>query len=146
MICESEKLSPSRSAWICINQVWPEASSIMRALSGARYTDIRLYTLWIKIGTNQRALGEHSHYWTRLCFRCVLNGTCIYVHKFSMLHINWWTLKGNRTTADRSLRRVTVERHGITFFHLRTRGLGLKYDPTDKENNLLYRGGHIKSI
>ena len=22
-ICESEKLSPSRSAWICINQVWP---------------------------------------------------------------------------------------------------------------------------
>ena len=43
----------------------PEASSIMRALSGARCTDVRLYTLWIKIGTNQRALGEHSHYWTR---------------------------------------------------------------------------------
>ena len=39
----------------------------MRALSGARYTGVRLYTLWIKIGTNQRALGEHSHYWTRLC-------------------------------------------------------------------------------
>ena len=44
----------------------PEASSIMRALSGARCTDVRLYTLWMKIGTNQRALGEHSHYWTRL--------------------------------------------------------------------------------
>ena len=40
----------------------------MRALSGARCTDVRLYTLWIKIGTNQRALGEHSHYWTRLRF------------------------------------------------------------------------------
>ena len=44
----------------------PEASSIMRALSGARCTGVRLYTLWIKIGTSQRALGEHSHYWTRL--------------------------------------------------------------------------------
>ena len=44
----------------------PEASSIMRTLSGARYTDVRLYTLWIKIGTNQRALGEHWHNWTRL--------------------------------------------------------------------------------
>ena len=39
-----------------------EASSIMRALSGARCTGVRLYTLCIKIGTNQRALGEHSHY------------------------------------------------------------------------------------
>ena len=50
--------------------IWalPEASSIMRALSGARCTDVRLYTLWIKIGTNQRALGERSHYWTRLCW------------------------------------------------------------------------------
>ena len=47
----------------------PEASSIMRALSGARCTDARLYTLWIKIGTNQRALGERSHYWTRLWAR-----------------------------------------------------------------------------
>ena len=44
------------------NPVKSEASSIMRALSGARFTDVRLYTLWIKIGTNQRALGEHSHY------------------------------------------------------------------------------------
>ena len=42
--------------------VIPEASSIMRALSGARFTGVRLYTLCIKIGTNQRALGEHSHY------------------------------------------------------------------------------------
>ena len=39
----------------------PEASSIMRALSGARCTDVRFYTLRIKIGTNQRALGEHPH-------------------------------------------------------------------------------------
>ena len=39
-----------------------EASSIMRALSSARCTDVRLYTLRIKIGTNQRALGELSHY------------------------------------------------------------------------------------
>ena len=44
----------------------PEASSTIRALSGARFTDARLYTLWIKIGTNQRALGEHSHCWTHL--------------------------------------------------------------------------------
>ena len=42
-------------------RVKPEASTIMRALSGARCTDARLYTLGIKIGTNQRALGEHSH-------------------------------------------------------------------------------------
>ena len=38
-----------------------EASSTMRALSSARCTDARLYTLRIKIGTNQRALGELSH-------------------------------------------------------------------------------------
>ena len=44
----------------------PDASSTMRALSSARCTDVRLYTLRIKIGTNQRALGELSHYWTRL--------------------------------------------------------------------------------
>ena len=43
-----------------------EASSIMRELSGARCTVVRLYTLRIKIGTNQRVLGEHSHCWTRL--------------------------------------------------------------------------------
>ena len=63
-------------AWI-IGQfdqyVRSEASSIMRALSGARCTGVRLYTLWIKIGTNQRALGEHSHYWTRLWSRSFLN-------------------------------------------------------------------------
>ena len=40
----------------------PESSSTMQALSSARYTDARLYTLRIKIGTNQRALGELSHY------------------------------------------------------------------------------------
>ena len=39
-----------------------EASSTMRALSSARFTDVRLYILRIKIGTNQRALGELSHY------------------------------------------------------------------------------------
>ena len=38
-----------------------EASSTMRALSSARCTGVRLYTLRIKIGTNQRALGELSH-------------------------------------------------------------------------------------
>ena len=37
-----------------------EASSTMRALSSARCTDVRLYTLRIKIDTNQRALGELS--------------------------------------------------------------------------------------
>ena len=40
----------------------PEASSTIRALSSARFTDVRLYTLRIKIGTNQRALGELSHH------------------------------------------------------------------------------------
>ena len=40
----------------------PEAaSSTMRALSGARCTGVKLYKLLIKIGTNQRALGELSH-------------------------------------------------------------------------------------
>ena len=48
-------------AAISFKQLSAEASSIMRALSGARCTDARLYTLRIKIGTNQRALGEHSH-------------------------------------------------------------------------------------
>ena len=38
-----------------------KASSAMRALSRARCTDARLYTIQIKIGTNQRALGELSH-------------------------------------------------------------------------------------
>ena len=38
----------------------------MRALSSARCTGVRLYTLRIKIGTNERALGELSHYWTRV--------------------------------------------------------------------------------
>ena len=38
-----------------------EASSIMRVLASARCTDARLYTLRIKIGTNQRALGGLSH-------------------------------------------------------------------------------------
>ena len=50
----------------------PAASSSMLALSSARYTDVRLYTLRIKIGTNQRALGELSHYWTRLRIVCHL--------------------------------------------------------------------------
>ena len=40
----------------------PEASSTMRALASARCTDARLYTYRIKIGTSQRAPGEHSHY------------------------------------------------------------------------------------
>ena len=40
----------------------PVASSTMRALSSARCTDVRLNTLRIKKGTNQRALGELSHY------------------------------------------------------------------------------------
>ena len=53
----------------CFSTSITEASSIMRALSGARCTDVRLYTLWIKIGTNQRALGEHPHYWTRLGYK-----------------------------------------------------------------------------
>ena len=39
----------------------PEASSTMRALSSARSPGVRLYTLRIKLGTNQRALGELSH-------------------------------------------------------------------------------------
>ena len=39
----------------------PEASSTMRLLSSARCTDVRLYILRMKIGTNQRALGELSH-------------------------------------------------------------------------------------
>ena len=41
--------------------VQPEASSTMRALSSARCTDAKLYTLGIKIGTNHRALDELSH-------------------------------------------------------------------------------------
>ena len=45
-----------------IEPATPEASSTMRALSSARCTDVRLYTVRIKIGTNQRALGELSHY------------------------------------------------------------------------------------
>ena len=39
----------------------PVASSTMRVLLSARCTGVRLYTLRIKIGTNQGALGEHSH-------------------------------------------------------------------------------------
>ena len=39
----------------------PVASSTLRALSSAHCTDVRLNTLRIKIGTNQRALGELSH-------------------------------------------------------------------------------------
>ena len=38
-----------------------EASSTMRALSSVHCTGVRLYTLPMKIGTNQRALGELSH-------------------------------------------------------------------------------------
>ena len=38
-----------------------EASLTMRVLSSARCTGVRLFTLRIKIGTNQRALGELSH-------------------------------------------------------------------------------------
>ena len=34
---------------------------MMRVLLGARFTDVPLYTLRIKIGTDQRALGEFSH-------------------------------------------------------------------------------------
>ena len=56
----------------------------MRALSGARCTGVRLYTLWIKIGTNQRALGEHSHYWTRLrllstCSHATVSVPCLFL-------------------------------------------------------------------
>ena len=39
----------------------PEAGSTMRVPSSAPCIDARLYTLRIKIGTNQRALGELSH-------------------------------------------------------------------------------------
>ena len=45
----------------CVDVFTPEASSTMRALSSARCTGVKLYTLRIKIGTNQRALGELSH-------------------------------------------------------------------------------------
>ena len=44
----------------------PEASSTMRALSGARRTDARLYTLRIKIGTRTTSARERSHCWTHL--------------------------------------------------------------------------------
>ena len=39
----------------------PEASSIMRALSSVRCTDVRLYTLRIKIGTRTTSARELSH-------------------------------------------------------------------------------------
>ena len=38
----------------------PEASSTMRVLSSARCTGVRLYTLQIKIGTNQRERSASS--------------------------------------------------------------------------------------
>ena len=64
--CSCVRVGGSMPPFLSCDRTTPEASSIMRALSGARFTGVRLYTLWIKIGTNQRALGEHSHYWTRL--------------------------------------------------------------------------------
>ena len=39
----------------------PEAKSTMRALSGARCIDARLYTLRIKIGTRTMSARERSH-------------------------------------------------------------------------------------
>ena len=45
-----------------------EASSTMRALSSAHCTDVRLYTLRIKIGTRTTSAREHSRYWTCLRF------------------------------------------------------------------------------
>ena len=61
-----------------------QASSTMRALSRPRNTDVRLNTLRIKIGTNQRALGELSHCWTEPRLHCemkvigvfLLNNVC----------------------------------------------------------------------
>ena len=38
----------------------------MQALSGARCTDARLYTLWIKIGTRTKSARERSQCSTRL--------------------------------------------------------------------------------
>ena len=63
----------SGSTWFSTLLVYicSEASSTMQVLSGARCTDARLNTLQIKIGTNQWALGEHSHCWTRLRFEFV---------------------------------------------------------------------------
>ena len=53
--------------------VIPEASSTMRAFSNAHCTDARLYTLRIKIDTNQRALDELLHCLTRLRFHGIYN-------------------------------------------------------------------------
>ena len=73
---------------------------MMRALSGARCTGVRLYTLRIKIGTNQRALGELSHCWTHL--RCnaamhyndssmrkvhLVNGHVVHVHWIETVYV-----------------------------------------------------------
>ena len=44
----------------------------MRALSNARSTGVRLYTFRIKIGTNQRALGELPHCYPHALFKKAL--------------------------------------------------------------------------
>ena len=44
-----------------LSSTTPESSSTMQALSSARCTGVGLYTLRIKIGTNERALGELSY-------------------------------------------------------------------------------------
>ena len=85
---------------IGLKMIIPEASSIMRALSGARYTGVRLYTLWIKIGTNQRALGEHSHYWTRL--RSVEIKRIQYHLTIHLLHVDICKKKKKKMTNYRS--------------------------------------------
>ena len=41
--------------------VLTEAGSMMRGLTGAGYTDARLYTLRIKIGTRTTSACERSH-------------------------------------------------------------------------------------
>ena len=55
------RVKNGRARGVKLNLNTPEASSTMRALSSARCTGVRLYTLRIEIGTNQRALGELSH-------------------------------------------------------------------------------------
>ena len=42
-------------------EIFPDASSTMRALWSARYTVVRLYTLQIKICTRTTRAHEHSH-------------------------------------------------------------------------------------
>ena len=97
----------------------PEASSTMRALSSACCTGVRLYTLPIKIGTNQRALGELSHCWTRLRLYTlrIKIGTCTNQRALGELS-HYWTRLGLYSSGQKSqYSRVLNVCHVITNVH-----------------------------